>query len=163
MANEEKKDESMTYQTTITVVGFVGGILWSFIGYIAYFLNFSKVGPSMILLPWALGDWKHGHLGHWIGILVIGVLSIGVAFVYRLVFSKINSIWPGILFGAGLWMIVFGFLHPLFEEVESLVNMDLNTLITTLSLYVVFGLFIGYSISYEYHERSTNEVEAIQD
>jgi len=162
-SNVKQNEESVSFQSSVAIIGFAGGVIWSLLGYLAYFLNFTKVGPSMILMPWALGEWKHGQMGHWIGILVIGVISIGVAFLYRILLARVNKYWPGIFFGAVLWFIVFGWLHPLFENVKSIFVMDLNTLVTTLSLYVLYGLFIGYSISYEYYERTLNQVEAIQD
>ncbi|PYZ94339.1 hypothetical protein CR194_02055 [Salipaludibacillus keqinensis] len=160
---QDQKEESVSFQSTVALIGFVGGTLWSFIGYLAYYFSFTKFGPSIILMPWALGDWKHDLLGQWIGILVIGILSIGIAFMYRLIFAKVNQVWPGILFGIALWLIVFGFLHPLFEEMEPILRLDLNSLVTTLSLYIIYGLFIGYSVSYEYHERTVHEGETIQD
>lgn len=158
-----QREENTSFQSTVINIGFVGGVLWSLIGYIAYIFNFTKVGPSAILMPWALGDWKHGQLGQWIGILVFGVLSIGIAFGYRILLAKVNKFWPGILYGVLLWMIVFGLLHPLVDDVKSIMLMDLNTLVTTLSLYAVYGLFIGYSISYEYYERKLKHDEAIQE
>ncbi|WP_416151753.1 YqhR family membrane protein [Salipaludibacillus sp. HK11] len=164
LTKQEKNQtgESPSLLSAVVIIGFVGGVLWSLVGYFAHYFNFTKVGPSMVLMPWALGEWKHGYLGHWIGIVVIGILSIGVAFTYRLILAKVNKFWPGILFGMGIWFVVFGLLNPLFDDLDPLLSLDINTFVTTLSLYSVYGLFIGYSVSYEYHESTRNETEAIQ-
>ncbi|UCZ54593.1 YqhR family membrane protein [Bacillus shivajii] len=159
---QQKQEASVSFHATVALIGVFGGLFWSLIGYVAFYLNFSRVGPALALMPWALGDWKNGWLGHLVGIAVISLLSIGVAFLYRLVFAKVNHWWPGLIFGFLLWVVVFGLLNPLFPGLKPLTALDLNTIVTNLCLYIVYGIFIGYSISYEYHERTVHEGEAIQ-
>ncbi|WP_236634724.1 YqhR family membrane protein [Alteribacter lacisalsi] len=159
---QNNTEEALSYHATVAVIGFFGGVFWSALAYVAYVFSFTRVGPSMILLPWALPDWKNGWLGQLIGILAIGIISIGVAFIYRIVFVKINKMWPGAVFGFVLWAIVFGAFNPMFPGVDPLTRMDVNTLITTLCLYVLYGAFIGYSVAYEYDERLRAEGESIQ-
>ncbi|TMW73763.1 YqhR family membrane protein [Alteribacter natronophilus] len=157
MSSKEKEqnqtEEPLSYNAIVAITGFFGGLFWSALGYAAYVFNFAKAGPNMILLPWALPDWKNGWLGQLIGILAIGVVSIGVAFIYRLLLAKVNKLWPGIIFGFVLWAIVFGAFNPMFPGVDPLTELDVNTIVTTLCLYVLYGAFIGYSVAYEYGER----------
>lgn len=160
---QNQQEASQSFISTVAVIGFVGGALWSTVAYFAYTFNFISFGPSVILEPWAIGDWKHGALGQWIGVVAIGILSVGVAFLYRIIFAKYNVIWPGIGFGFALWLFVFVLLHPLFHTIDPITEMNLNTLTTSISLYIVYGLFIGYSVSYEYHERTAHEGESIQE
>ncbi len=150
---QNKHEEPMSFHTTVASIGFFGGLIWSFIGYLAFFFNFVRVGPALVLMPWALGDWKNGPIGQLVGIAVIAVLSIGVAFLYRYLLARFNSIWPGLFFGVGLWFIVFYFLNPIFPGLKPLANLDMNTIITSACLYILYGVFIGYSISYEFSER----------
>jgi hypothetical protein len=150
---QNKRQEPMSFNATVTSIGFFGGLIWSFVGYLAFFFNFIRVGPALVLMPWALGDWKNGYIGQLIGIAVIGVLSIGVAFLYRFILARFNSIWPGVAFGFGLWLLVFFLLNPIFPGLKPLFKLDLNTIVTSLCIYILYGVFIGYSISYEYSER----------
>ncbi|MFN7251160.1 MAG: YqhR family membrane protein [Anaerobacillus sp.] len=150
---QNKRQEPMSFNATVTSIGFFGGLIWSFVGYLAFFFNFIRVGPALVLMPWALGDWKNGYIGQLIGIAVIGVLSIGVAFLYRFILARFNSIWPGVAFGLGLWLLVFFLLNPIFPDLKPLFKLDLNTIVTSLCIYILYGVFIGYSISYEYSER----------
>src|SRR5690606_33445442 len=114
--------------------------------------NLSKVGPALILNPWALGDWKNKVLGQLIGILVIAVLSIGIAFIYRAILAKVKSVLAGLLFGAAIWGIVFYLLKPIFPDLKPLHELGWNTITTTLCIYLLYGLFIGYSISFVYDQ-----------
>lgn len=163
VGNRKKQNEqSLSFHSTVALIGFFGGLIWSILGYLAFYFNFTRVGPALALMPWALGDWKNGWLGQLVGIGVIAVLSIAAAFLYRLVFAKINKTWPGLLFGLVLWLMVFGLFNPMFPGLKPLTQLDLNTIITNICLYLLYGLFIGYSVSYEYHERTEHEGEAIQ-
>ncbi|WP_328588704.1 MULTISPECIES: YqhR family membrane protein [Bacillaceae] len=159
---QQKQEETMSFNSTVALIGFFGGLIWSVLGYIAFYLNFTRVGPALALMPWALGDWKNGWMGQLVGIGFIAVVSIAVAFIYRMIFAKVNKPWPGIIYGLVLWILIFGLFNPMFPGLKPLTQLDLNTIITNICLYVVYGLFIGYSISYEYNERQVQEGEAIQ-
>ncbi|MFP3489296.1 YqhR family membrane protein, partial [Staphylococcus sp. SIMBA_130] len=41
---------------------------------------------------------------------------------------------------------------PMFIDLPTITKLDRNTVITTICLYLLYGVFIGYSISFEYHE-----------
>ena len=60
--------------------------------------------------------------------------------------------WGGILYGVVLWLIVFYGVNPLLPNLESVSHLERNTIITTLCLYILYGVFIGYSISFETQE-----------
>lgn len=149
---QDKKEQPLTFTSKVVTIGIVGGVFWSLIGYLTYLFKFTKVPPSLILSPWALGEWKNEQLGQWIGILAIGLVSILVAFLYKVTLVKINNMLAGIGYGVVLWVIVFYLLNPMFPELPSIMKLDKNSLITTLCLYLLYGVFIGYSISFEYHE-----------
>ncbi|MCF6137866.1 YqhR family membrane protein [Pseudalkalibacillus berkeleyi] len=163
MANDHKQDENeqleqnkgekqYSYTGRVLTIGFVGGLFWSLIGYAVYMLNFTRIRPSLVLSPWAVGDWKDKALGDWIGILVIGLLSMLVAIVYKVLFSKFKHMVTGIIFGIVLWGIVFFLFNPMFPTLKPIQELGINTLITTLCLYVLYGLFVGFSISFDYDE-----------
>lgn len=149
---QNKRDQPVSFNATVASIGFFGGLIWSLVGYFAFFFNFIRVGPALVLMPWALGDWKNGYIGHLVGIAVISILSIPIAFLYRFILAKYNSIWPGLIFGFILWLVVFYLLNPIFPGLKPLNNLDLNTIVTGICLYILYGVFIGYSISYEYNE-----------
>ena len=149
---QNKHENEMSYNMKVATIGFFGGLLWSIIAYVAFFFNFIRVGPALVLMPWALGDWKNGYIGQLVGIVVISLLSILVAFIYRLLLQKVESIWAGAGYGIVLWLVVFYLLNPIFPGLKTVANLDLNTIITSLCIYILYGVFIGYSISYEYQE-----------
>lgn len=149
---ESKKDEDYTKvkSTGRTVlIGFWGGLIWAFMGFIAYYLNFAKYGPALILAPWALGKWKNGLYGQITGVVVIALLSILIAFLYKWALGRVKNMWISVGFGVALWVIVFYIIQPWIPSLLPVLKIGANTITTSLSLYILYGLFIGYSISFE--------------
>jgi Conserved membrane protein YqhR len=159
LVNETKSDypEPMSILTLVFWTGLFGGILWSTIGYLAYILNFTEIHPNIILEPWALGEWKKEWLGTVISIILIGVISVGVAFIYYAAMRKLKGIWPGLVYGIVLFLLVFLVLNPLFPGIAPFFALRRDTMITSICLYAVYGIFIGYSISYEYQNHIGSE------
>lgn len=152
---QNKREEPMSPAAKTAITGLFGGVLWSSLAYIFYLFSFTKIPPNVVLDPWLIGDWKDGNLGQFMAIFILGLISILVAFGYFLALRKFNKIWISILFGLMLWGIVFFILNPIFPSIEPINKLDRNTITSTLCLYVLYGTFIGYSISFNYEESQT--------
>jgi hypothetical protein len=151
---QNQKEEPMSPAARTAITGLFGGIFWSLLGYLCYLFSFSKIPPNVVLDPWAIGDWKDGTLGQFMAIFILGLLSILVAFGYFASLRKYNKLWIGLLFGLVLWGVVFFVLNPIFPSMGPVKDFDLNTLVTTLCLFVLYGVFVGYSIAFEAAELS---------
>ncbi len=149
---QNKKDGEMSLIGKVVVIGLFGGVFWSLLSYFTYVFNFTELSPNLILKPWILGDWKNRVLGQFIGIFVIGIISIGVALLYYALLKKFQSIWVGAGFGIALWLLVFYVFNPIFPDIKTVAELERNTVITTLCFYILYGVFIGYSISFEENE-----------
>nr|WP_272495840.1 YqhR family membrane protein [Bacillus pinisoli] len=146
---QNKTEEPLSPGARTAITGIFGGIFWSLLGYLAYLFNFTKVPPNVILEPWLIGDWKNGVLGQFISIFTLGLISIMVAFGYMAILRKFEKLYVAMGFGLVLWGLVFLVLNPIFPGIDPIKDMDINTLVTTLCLFVLYGTFIGYSISFE--------------
>lgn len=156
---QNQREKPMSFITVVVLIGFFGGVLWSALALLAHFLNFTDVHPNLILEPWALGDWKKGWIGAVFSILAIGILSIGVALLYYALLRKMKGIWVGMVYGLGLFLVVFYVLNPIFPGMDAFWKLSKDTLITSACFYILYGVFIGYSISFEESERSVREAE----
>ncbi|MFS0643984.1 YqhR family membrane protein [Siminovitchia sp. 179-K 8D1 HS] len=149
MANETYYNISLL--TLAVVTGLVAGIFGGLMGYLLYYFNFTEISPEVILTPVA-GSWK----SNWIGIIIVsmiyGVISIIVALVYYALLRKKKSFVWGAVYGAALFIVIFFVLHPLYPNAKSILSYDINTILTGLTSFILYGVFIGYSISYEYEE-----------
>lgn len=154
---QNKQEDPVPVVVKALNIGFVGGILWSLIGAFAYYLNFSSVSAaSFVLRSWIQTDWTGKWLGELISIGAIGVISIGTALVYYGLLKRMTGLLPAIVFGVGLWFLVFFLFSPVFSAVPDFNELDSNTIVTSICLFILYGTFIGYSISYEYQENNQN-------
>jgi hypothetical protein len=148
--NQDKKGKNY-----IVTIGFFGGVFASVITYIVHFLNFIPFGPGIILQAWptyVLSGWMRGPVGHLIGIILLSLLSIVISLLYYGLFRRMNTVWTGLWFGLALWVVIFLGLHQLIPGVRSVWALGWDTNTTLICVFLLYGLFIGYSISYEYHE-----------
>ncbi|MEW9677509.1 YqhR family membrane protein [Lentibacillus sp. L22] len=133
--------------------GFIGGLIWSICGVLLYYFNFAEVSPKTFeLRSWLKTEWTDSWLGDVISILGAGILSILAAFIYYGLFKRIRPWWFGAVYGIILWVIIFYVLHPIFGDVPSLAEMNMHTIVSTVCLFILYGTFIGYSISYDYYD-----------
>ncbi|MBP1969723.1 putative membrane protein YagU involved in acid resistance [Virgibacillus natechei] len=155
---QDNNEESMSILSRTFITGFVGGLIGSLFGIIMYYFNFSEVSPkSYVLRAWTTLEWTEGWLGDLVSIFLVGIISIAVAFIYYGILKKINSMWMGVAYGGILWGILFIVLQPIFTNVPPVMDLDINTIVSTLCLFIIYGTFIGYSISYDYHDMKLKE------
>lgn len=150
---QNQREKPISFIGNVALIGFFGGLIWSTFGLFLFYFNFSEFSPKVILSTWTTENVRQGWTGALISILLLSVLSIIVALVYYLTLRKVNGIFAGILFGLALWAIVMFALNPIFSEIKPFKELDRNTIITTACLYILYGVFVGYSISYEESER----------
>ncbi|MGE7759294.1 YqhR family membrane protein [Peribacillus sp. NPDC097895] len=133
-------------------IGFVGGAAASLAGIIAHYVNFMEFSPKFILTSWSNMTW----IDHWLGtvmtILVFGLISVGIALIYYSLFKRMKSIFSGIFFGVVCWLLLIFVLKPMFSDLPTVSKMSSNTIITSICIFILYGLFVGYSISYDHQE-----------
>ncbi len=89
---QNKREEPLSLLSRSLITGFVGGLVFGFLGIVLYFFNFSEVTPkSYLLRSWITAEWTDRWLGNALSVVMTGLLSIGVAFVYYIFFKKIEN------------------------------------------------------------------------
>lgn len=48
--------------------------------------------------------------------------------------------------------------NPIFPDVRTVTELTSDTIITTICIYLLYGLFVGYSISFEYNELNSEKL-----
>ncbi|UOQ47472.1 YqhR family membrane protein [Gracilibacillus caseinilyticus] len=150
--DDDKKQKVSLLPKTISI-GFFGGLIWSTVAAFAGFFHFTTITPkSFILRSWLQNSWSDQWTGELVSILVISLLSIGFACLYYLMLKKFNGILPGIITGIALWFVVFWLMKPLFSNIPAFFELDSDTIVTTMCLFILYSVFIGYSISFAYQQ-----------
>ncbi|GAA0331394.1 YqhR family membrane protein [Oceanobacillus oncorhynchi] len=149
-------EESVLKKSMYT--GFVGGVVFSLLASVMYYFNFLEVAPKFYLLTsWVSEGWTDTWLGIFFTTILAGVVSLLTAFLYYMIFRKIKYMWVGIIYGFILWALIFLLFRPIFNDIPAVTEWNLNTWITTICLFILYGTFIGYSISYDYMDSQQTE------
>ncbi|MEH7350592.1 YqhR family membrane protein [Gottfriedia acidiceleris] len=137
----------------IASIGFFGGIFWSTVLLVLSYFDFTQIGPNFVLERIKLGKWANGYIENLISIVGIGIISIVIAFVFYFIGRKFNGVLPGIFFGVLLWVIVFIVLGKLAFDLKAIKNYSSDTTVTTICLFILYGTFIAYSVSFAFQEQ----------
>ncbi|MCA1009653.1 YqhR family membrane protein [Halobacillus halophilus] len=150
---QHQQEPQQSVLTKTLIIGFASGVLWSGLAALAYYFHFSEVSAASFLFRsfWQT-EWTGTWLAEVLAVIIVGVLSLISALLYYMFLKKKNGIWPGLIFGLVLWAIIFVILTPLFPAIPSFMELSSDTWVTTGCLFLLYGLFIGFSISFEYKE-----------
>jgi len=138
-------------------LGFFAGLIWGLMRWFFYLIRFTKVLPGFMVEPFFRHSFLMTGWGHVVGILSFIVFSILCTFLYILVFGRLKGpIW-GILYGAIWWVILFALIGPTAGWMKPLNVIGYDTIATEFSIFVIWGLFIGYTIAFEFHDEASRE------
>jgi len=157
LATESEREIRMKKIKSALVVGVVGGIFWPLIAYAFYFMNFTTIGPSVFAKPFFTSTMVNKPVAHLTGIVVIALISIGVSLLYVFILSKYYTPWLGLGLGLVLFIAFFYGINPLFDLTDkSIHKLGMNTFTTSLCLFLLYGLFTGFSLSAEFSSKEEN-------
>ncbi|MBP2078218.1 YqhR family membrane protein [Oceanobacillus polygoni] len=152
-SHTSNSEEQFSLMSRSLFTGLVGGIALGCAWCILYYFNFSEISPkSFVLNSWIDAKWVDTWLGDLITILIVGLLSMVAALIYHCVFKKIYSMWMGVVYGIILWGIIFVLVQPIFTNVPNITDSTFYTNLSTISLFILYGTFIGFSISFDYYD-----------
>lgn len=139
---------------TALEIGAFGGAFWSLLGYIAYFLNFSSIGPSIFIRPFVTKAFADRPLAQFMGVAVATLFGMLFALVYVFTLSRFYQPWISVGCGAALFVLFYYVIAPLFSITSRpLHHLGTNTFSTQLCLFILFGLFVGFSLSAEFSSK----------
>lgn len=141
--------------------GFFAGFIWGGLRWFSYVFHFSTVLPGFLLEPF----YKHpflvstaGQLAGWLSFIAFSIVA---TLIYVLLFRKAKGPWPGIAYGVVWWALLFIALNPFFHFTFSAKMLSSNTNITEFCVFLLWGLFIGYTTAEEYTDEKKREPEGV--
>ncbi|WP_213617816.1 YqhR family membrane protein [Paenibacillus sp. J22TS3] len=138
-------------------LGFFAGLIWGGIHGVFYFMRFTKIIPGFLAEPF----FKHAYLktmpGYFIGWLFFIIFSILAALIYTMFLRKLKGPWPGLVYGALWWAVLFLLAGPALHMTPPFRQLNFNTHFSEFCLYLLWGLFIGYTAAMEYTDERDRE------
>lgn len=137
-------------------LGYFAGLIWGGLHWLMYVLHFTKVIPGFLAEPFFKHDFLLTPAGHLLGYLFFIVLSVLASLIYVLIFRKLNGPWPGMIYGVLWWSVLFLACSRLFL-LQPPFKLPWNTVISEFCLFLLWGLFIGYTAAIEYTDERKRE------
>ncbi|MFC3800132.1 YqhR family membrane protein [Cohnella sp. GCM10012308] len=161
MENTTSKNRS-TGRTTHPAVycltlGLSAGLIWGMLRWLTVAMNLTKVPQAFLADPFIKRERLDTTAWHCTGLVLFVVMSIVAAYLYWLILGKLKGPWPGLFFGAVWWALLFLWIGPMTGAVPTFKEIGLGSIFTECALYLLWGLFIGYSFAFEFHNESARE------
>lgn len=137
-------------------LGFFAGLIWGGLRWLMYWLSFTKVSPGFMAEPFFKHDFLTTAVGHLVGYLLFIVFSVLVSLLYVLTLRKLKGPWPGMIYGVFWWSIVFIAGSQLFLMQRPFM-LPWNSVISEFCIFLLWGLFIGYTTALEYTDERKRE------
>ncbi|WP_182300469.1 YqhR family membrane protein [Cohnella cholangitidis] len=135
-------------------------MIWGLVRWLATGLNFTKVSQAYLLDPFFPRKLLVGFYWQAAGLGMFILMSMLAALVYFAILGRLRGPWPGIWFGAVWWMLAYAWAGPLVGAVPPLNAIGWNSIVTDFCLFLMWGVFIGYSIAFELHNEAAREPAA---
>ncbi|MBD0380744.1 YqhR family membrane protein [Paenibacillus sedimenti] len=138
-------------------IGFFAGLILGALKIVEQYLKFTKIVIGFLVEPF----FKHDFLLTWQGTLIgwgfFTLFSIVAAYLYMVTLWRLQGPWWGIAYGAIWWCALYLLIGPLAGMTYWIDDLDLNSVISDFCLFLVWGMFIGYSIAVEYTDERARE------
>ncbi|SDR89724.1 Conserved membrane protein YqhR [Paenibacillaceae bacterium GAS479] len=139
------------------MIGFWGGLIWGGIHWLMYTFRFTPVLPGFMAEPFYRRSFLVTGWGHVAGLVYFILFSILAALLYKLLLGRFQGPWPGLIYGLLWWTMIFLAFGPLLGMMNPVNQLGWGGVLSELSLFAVWGIFIGYSIAFEFNDEASRE------
>lgn len=158
MRQQRRSDGKRTNPWTFALeLGFFAGVIWGGVQGFFFFMRFTSVIPGYLAEPFFKTSYLKTQPGYYVGWLFFTLFSIIAALIYTLAFRKLKGPWPGIAYGIIWWAIIFLLAGPMLHMVLPFKKLTINSHISEFCIYLLWGLFIGYTVAVEYTDERDRE------
>lgn len=161
----QHQQSNHTYTNVFTFaleLGFFAGLIWGTIHWIFYVFKFTQVIPAYLAEPFFKNTFLKSGAGQLVGLLFFIAFSVVVSLIYAALCRKMKGPWPGIILGVLWWIIIFVVVGPWLDMVKPLSALSATTIISEFCLFLLWGLFIGYTIAMEFTDERMREPKKIE-
>ncbi|OPA81552.1 hypothetical protein BVG16_03130 [Paenibacillus selenitireducens] len=165
--HEQQKSSTLTNPVLYSLqIGFFAGLIWGGFRWFFFVFQFTTVLPGYLAEPFYKHSFLLSNYGHLVGWGYFTLFSILATMLYTFVLRKLKGAWPGLIYGVAWWSILYGAVGPMLGMMKPLNKMSWSTVTTEFCVFLLWGLFIGYSVAVEYTDergREPGDVEKNQN
>jgi len=138
-------------------IGFFAGLFGSIIRFIAHWFRFTQFDNSFLIYDWFVNLGRSSIVAVLLGSISFIIFSIISSVIYMLLLrTKAGLLW-GLLYGVIWWTILFIVSPLLISWPTTDIVLHLDSQVFELCFMLVWGLFIGFSIAFEFTDEASHE------
>lgn len=162
MKHPEEREKKRTNLLGFSImIGFFAGLIWGAVKGLFYYMSFTTVLPGFLVEPFFKHSFLNTQPGYYVGWLSFILFSIAATLIYTLAFRKLRGPFPGIVYGIVWWMLIFVVIGPMAQITAPESRLSFDTLFSEFCLYLLWGLFIGYSTAEEFNDERNREPDRV--
>ena len=126
-------------------------VWWNLLGRDLVFPSYIFIhGGGTELFPFTICVWKleRGCMGQCVRNSVYGTSFNFDRLLYKAFFAKFEGIIAGIIYGLFWWALLFLGMGLMAPVIKSALHLPKETIVTTICIFILYGVFIAYSVSY---------------
>ncbi|MBW7453817.1 YqhR family membrane protein [Paenibacillus sepulcri] len=139
------------------MLGFFAGLFWGLTRWMLHLFHFTKVNPAFMADPFFLQSFLKTGWGQLVGLGCFIVFSMAAAMIYKLILGRIRGPWAGLCYGLLWWGILFAWAGPWLLVTPPFMKLGVDSMVSELSVFLLWGLFIGYTIAFEFTDEASRE------
>lgn len=127
------------------------GICIAILQPLLYYFHMIEIAPRTMVQKLLFFDVKNPILIYSLYFCIYLILSIFFTFIYYVLLKKARGWLPGALYGVIIWAGLYCLIPFLLTNELAWKMYNSETTVITFCISLLYGIFIGYSISYYYH------------
>ncbi|MNU77605.1 hypothetical protein D3C71_671840 [compost metagenome] len=167
MAPQQRRSENTGIRTNpwwfALELGFFAGLIWGGVHGVFYFFRFTAIIPGFLAEPFFKTSFLKTQPGYYVGWLFFIIFSIIAAFLYTFILRKVRGPWLGMVYGIVWWAVIYLGVGPYLHMVKPFRQLHLTTHISEFCLFLLWGLFIGYTAAFEYTDERDREPKKLMN
>ncbi|XEC92863.1 YqhR family membrane protein [Paenibacillus tarimensis] len=159
-ASKSRYDDDRSHTDAWTYclqLGLFAGVLWGGLRWILYSIHFTIVLPGFLAEPFMRHSFLKTAWGQVAGIAAFILFSIVAVILYRAILGRFKGPYAGLIYGAVWWWILFLGIGPAMDMMLPVTKLGWNSVLTEFCVFLLWGLFIGYSYAFEFTDEASRE------
>lgn len=159
-SQQRKDDTPMSSQQLVVFTGIFGALIWGGMHGALYFFHFSQVSLYSVKGWFGIGKLENVWANFAVTVVLVCLISLLISYIYYYTLRKKNHFGIFLGFGAVLFFITFVVLQPLNKSLPPITTLDMETNVTNFCIFLLYGVFVAYTISYDYAQQQYLEKRA---
>lgn len=133
------------------LIGIFGGFFGGLFLLLLHYFKITEVRPKILLhVLFQDENWLEKWYAYVVLLLLLSIISTIIALIYYILLRQRKSWITGAVFGIVIWATIYFIMPIIINNYNPFLYLSSESHVSMFCLFLLYGVFIGYSISYDY-------------